>query len=54
VLEFLAGGQSTGQIAASLHLSRETIRNHVRDLMRALGTHSRIEAVAEARRRGLA
>lgn len=54
VLELLASGQSTRQIAASLHLSRETIRNHVRDLLRALGTHSRIEAVAEARRRGLA
>ena len=54
VLELLAGGQSTRQIAASLHLSRETVRNHVRDLLRALGTHSRIEAVAEARRRGLA
>jgi PAS domain S-box-containing protein len=54
VLELLVSGQSTRQIAASLHLSRETIRNHVRDLLRALGTHSRIEAVAEARRRGLA
>jgi PAS domain S-box-containing protein len=54
VLELLADGQSTTQMAASLHLSRETIRNHVRDLLRALGTHSRIEALAEARRRGLA
>ena len=54
VLELLASGQSTKQIAESLHLSRETIRNHVRDLLRALGTHSRIEALAEARRRGLA
>jgi PAS domain S-box-containing protein len=54
VLELLVGGQSTRQIAASLHLSRETIRNHIRDLLRALGAHSRIEAVAEARRRGLA
>jgi PAS domain S-box-containing protein len=54
VLELLVSGQSTRQIAASLHLSRETIRNHVRDLLRALGTHSRIEALAEARRRGLA
>jgi PAS domain S-box-containing protein len=53
VLELLASGQSTRQIAASLHLSRETIRNHVRDLLRALGAHSRIEALAEARRRGL-
>jgi PAS domain S-box-containing protein len=54
VLELLVSGQSTRQIAASLQLSRETIRNHVRDLLRALGTHSRIEALAEARRRGLA
>jgi PAS domain S-box-containing protein len=53
VLELLANGQSTKQIAASLHLSRETIRNYVRDLLRALGAHSRIEALAEARRRGL-
>jgi PAS domain S-box-containing protein len=54
VLELLVSGQSTRQIAASLHLSRETIRNHIRDLLRALGTHSRVEAIAEARRRGLA
>jgi PAS domain S-box-containing protein len=53
VLDLLANGQSTSQIAASLHLSRETIRNHVRDLLRALGAHSRIEALAEAQRRGL-
>lgn len=54
VLDLLVSGQSTKQIAASLHLSRETIRNHIRDLLRALGTHSRVEAIAEARRRGLA
>jgi PAS domain S-box-containing protein len=53
VLELLVSGQSTRQIAESLHLSRETVRNHVRDLLRALGAHSRIEALAEARRRGL-
>jgi PAS domain S-box-containing protein len=53
VLELLASGQSTTQIAASLHLSRETIRNHIRDLLRTLGAHSRIGALAEARRRGL-
>lgn len=53
VLDLLARGQSTRQIAASLHLSRETVRNHIRDLLRALGAHSRIEALAEARRRGL-
>jgi PAS domain S-box-containing protein len=54
VLELLVSGQSTRQIAASLNLARATIRNHIRDLLRALGTHSRVEAIAEARRRGLA
>ena len=54
VLELLVSGQSTRQIAASLHLTSATIRNHIRDLLRALGVHSRVEAIAEARRRGLA
>ena len=53
VLVELAGGASTEQIAASLGLARETVRNHVRGLLRALRVHSRLEAVAEARRRGL-
>jgi len=53
VLHALAEGRSTAQIAASAHLSQETVRNHVRRLLRALGVHSRLAAVAEARRRGL-
>jgi DNA-binding NarL/FixJ family response regulator len=53
VLVELARGASTDQIAASLGVARETARNHVRGLLQALQVHSRIEAVAEARRRGL-
>ena len=53
VLVELARGASTEQIAASLGVAKETVRNHVRALLRALGVHSRLEAVAEARRRGL-
>jgi PAS domain S-box-containing protein len=53
VLELFASGQSTKQIAANLHLSRETVRNHIRGVLRALRAHSRIEAIAEARHRGL-
>jgi PAS domain S-box-containing protein len=53
VLQLLGGGASTDQIAAQLHLSTETVRNHVRQLLRALGAHSRLEAVAIARRQGL-
>jgi PAS domain S-box-containing protein len=53
VLQLLSAGQSTVQIAKALHLSVETVRNHVRGLLRALGAHSRLEAVAIARREGL-
>ena len=49
VLRLLEQGCSTKQIAAELHLSTETVRNHVRRLFRALGVHSRLEAVAAAR-----
>ena len=52
VLQLLAEGFSTDQIAGELHVSRETVRNHVRHLLRALRVHSRLEAVAAARRRG--
>jgi PAS domain S-box-containing protein len=50
VLRLLEHGRSTRQIAEELHLSVETVRNHVRAILRALGVHSRIEAVALARR----
>ncbi|HEX3291783.1 MAG TPA: LuxR C-terminal-related transcriptional regulator, partial [Gaiella sp.] len=49
VLQHLEQGRSTKQIAAELHLSTETVRNHVRRLFRALGVNSRLEAVAVAR-----
>jgi PAS domain S-box-containing protein len=50
VLAMLEHGRSTAQIASELHLSQETVRNHVRHLLRALGVNSRLEAVAMARR----
>ena len=53
VLHLLAEGASTEEIAAELHISRETVRNHVRALFRALGVHSRVQAVAVARADGL-
>jgi PAS domain S-box-containing protein len=54
VLRLLEHGRSTRQIAQQLHLSPETVRNHVRAVLRALGVHSRLEAVALARRRPVA
>jgi len=49
VLHLLEHGKSTHQIAAELHLSTETVRNHIRRLLRSLDVHSRLEAVALAR-----
>jgi len=50
VLRLLERGRSTEQIADELHLSIETVRNHIRRLLRALNVHSRLEAVAVGRR----
>ena len=54
VLQLLERGRSTDQIADELHLSRETVRNHIRHLLRAVGASSRLEAVAVARGERLA
>jgi PAS domain S-box-containing protein len=48
VLDLLERGRSTKQIAQELQLSNETVRNHVRHVLRAVGAHSRLEAVAIA------
>jgi DNA-binding NarL/FixJ family response regulator len=39
ILRLLEHGRSTKQIAHQLHLSPETVRNHIRHLFRALGVH---------------
>jgi DNA-binding NarL/FixJ family response regulator len=49
ILRLLHRGASTHQIARDLHLSTETVRNHVRALLRALGVSTRLEAVAATR-----
>jgi DNA-binding NarL/FixJ family response regulator len=54
ILRELERGRTTKQIAEDLHLSRETVRNHVRHLLHAVGAHSRLEAVALARGHPLA
>ena len=53
VLQLVAGGASTDEIAVLLHLSRETVRNHVQAVLRRLNAKNRLEAVAIARRDAL-
>lgn len=49
VLAHLEQGKSTRQIADDLRLSPETVKNHVRHILDALGVHSRLAAVAAMR-----
>jgi DNA-binding NarL/FixJ family response regulator len=53
VLEMLGAGLTTRQMAERTGLSIETVRNHVRAVLRELGAQSRLEAVLLAHRRGL-
>jgi DNA-binding CsgD family transcriptional regulator len=53
VLGMLGAGLTTKQMAERTGLSIETVRNHVRAVLRELGAQSRLEAVLLAHRRGL-
>jgi DNA-binding CsgD family transcriptional regulator len=52
-LTLLAAGNSTAQMAEQMGISKETVRNHVKGLLRSLGASSRVEAIAKARSLGL-
>jgi DNA-binding NarL/FixJ family response regulator len=49
VLDLLVAGCGTREIALDLHLAPETVRSHVKRILRKLGAHSRAEAVTRAR-----
>jgi PAS domain S-box-containing protein len=53
VLRLTARGANTAAIAARLHVSRATVRNHVQHILGKLEVHSRLQAVAHAARQGL-
>jgi len=50
VIDLLRAGRSTDEIAADLVLSTETVRSHVKNILRKLGVRSRAQAVAAADR----
>ena len=50
VLALLADGVPAKVIATRLGLAEATVRNHIRAILVALGTHSQLEAIAQARR----
>jgi len=53
VLGLMAGGSTNREIAAALHLSPHTIKEHTSALYRKLGVRNRAEAVQRAERLGL-
>ena len=50
VLDLLEAGLSTTQIADQFVVSTETVRSHVKRILRKLGVHNRADAIAAARR----
>lgn len=53
VLQALAEGLSNKEIAAKLHMSVDTERTHIMNILNKLGVHSRIQALVFATRHGL-
>jgi DNA-binding NarL/FixJ family response regulator len=53
VLEALANGASTGQVAQMLFISNKTVKNHLAHIYAKLGASSRTQAVAAAVRLGI-
>jgi PAS domain S-box-containing protein len=53
ILKLFADGKNSATIARTLQISPQTLRNHLHHINRKLRTHSRLEAVTHAQRRGL-
>jgi DNA-binding NarL/FixJ family response regulator len=54
VLKLIAGGQDNAQIAAELHISPKTVKNHISNILMKLQIENRIQAAVLAVRSGLA
>ena len=46
ILQLLTKGASSASIAADLYISPKTVRTHTQNILKKLGVHSKLEAVA--------
>jgi two-component system response regulator DegU len=53
VLQELAEGKSTREIAKALVVAEETVKSHLAHIYQKLGVSDRVQAVAVALRRGM-
>jgi NarL family two-component system response regulator LiaR len=53
VLQLIAAGKTTGEIADELFMAEKTVKNHLANVYRKLGAKNRSHAVSEAYRQGL-
>jgi DNA-binding NarL/FixJ family response regulator len=52
ILHLLVEGLSNGEIAAHVHLSENTVKTHVRAILRRAGARNRVEVAVRAVREG--
>lgn len=53
ILKLFAGAKNSGQVAKDLRITLPTLRNHLHAINQKLRTHTRLEAVLHAMKRGL-
>jgi DNA-binding NarL/FixJ family response regulator len=53
ILNYVAKGQSNKEIATTLDISEQTIKNHITSIMAKLNANARTQAVVIAVRKGL-
>ena len=53
VLQLIADGRTTDEIADGMGLSSETIKSHVKGIVKAMGATNRAHAAAEGVRKGI-
>jgi len=53
ILQAIADGRSNSEIAAALHLSLDTVKTHVKAILRKLNARNRTQAVVQALQAGL-